>query len=226
MSEARDVLAAWDRNVGALLDRALSLNDNAAAAPMLLDAVGPPAYAKRMYKLVALDEEGVPTSIYDGTTRYYPGVTVFHDAQPEHCGGLYVYPSFEECLRAGASGFPRASRLAHAPRAIAVVLAWNHDGARLPVSYGAKKAYSYLQLVDLLPLPPTWVLTSGTANAEGAATPPDLGGPSPAPRRAVTLRPRSGTPESLAKSQAQTIRLELEVADMEQQLRLARSVLS
>ncbi|KAG2434232.1 hypothetical protein HXX76_007957 [Chlamydomonas incerta] len=225
MAEAREVLAAWDRNVGALLDRALSLNENAPAAPMLLDAVGPPVYARRMYKLVALDADGVPTSIYDGATKYYPGVTVFNNAQPDHCGGLYVYPSYEECLRAGARGFPRASRLAHAPRAIAVVLAWNHDGSRLPVSYGAKKAYSYLQLADLLPLPPTWAVTSAAATADMAQGSPGASA-SPRPRRPITLRSQPGTPESVAKAQANTIRLELEVADMEQQLRMARSVLS
>ncbi|PNW72440.1 hypothetical protein CHLRE_16g680005v5 [Chlamydomonas reinhardtii] len=185
-----------------------------------------------MYKLVALDTDGVPTSIYDGVTKYHAGVTVYNDALPDHCGGLYVYPSYEECLRAGARGFPRASRLAHAPRAIAVVLAWNHDKSRLPVSYGAKKAYSYLHLVDLLPLPPTWFVTSGVAaadteagswSAHGTAA---AAGASPRPRRPITLRPQSGTPESLAKAQANTIRLELEVAEMEQQLNMARSVLS
>lgn len=44
----------------------------------------------RIAQIVAV-VEGLPTSIYDGTTVFPLGRTVFHQAEEDHKGGLYCY---------------------------------------------------------------------------------------------------------------------------------------
>ena len=63
-------------------------------------------------------------SIYDGITNYAVGTTWFQEAQEDHASGLYVYRSYEQCLKRDASVFPSASALLHADRGIATVICW------------------------------------------------------------------------------------------------------
>jgi hypothetical protein len=93
-----------------------------AELPQIVD-IQPPNYAKRMFKLVAV-VDGIATSVFDGTTRYRPFTTVHHEAHPDHRGGLYVYPTVEDCLRLEFTHFPANSWLDNSPKAIAAVLAW------------------------------------------------------------------------------------------------------
>lgn len=74
-------------------------------------------------KVVALID-GVALSVYDGVTQYMPGTTWFQEAQANHDAGIYVYPSYEHCLKRDAESFPTDSVLLNAPRAIAAVLCW------------------------------------------------------------------------------------------------------
>ncbi|GLI68393.1 hypothetical protein VaNZ11_012779 [Volvox africanus] len=173
-------------------------------SPATVDAL-PPPHAKRMYKIIAL-VDGVATSVFDGITQYHPFVTIHQDAQPYHQGGLYVYSTIEDCLRTGTRHFPGSSRLRNAQRAIAVVLAWNDNIIELPVIYGAKRAYSYVQLVDMLPLPPTYGLSSQhrLKSSSGLHNPAQT---------------------NIARAQARTLQLEVDVQDMERQLEFARRLL-
>ncbi|EFJ40723.1 hypothetical protein VOLCADRAFT_108014 [Volvox carteri f. nagariensis] len=173
--------------------------------PLVLNT-SPPPHAKKMYKLVAL-VDGVATSVFDGTTQYHPFVTVYQDAKPDHQGGLYVYPTMENCLRTNMRHFPGSSQLGNMQKAIAVVLAWNDGVMELPVMYGAKRAYSYVQLLDLLPMPPTFGLLN------------------PTPYQMPTSGQRSLQQRSITRAQARTLQLEVEVQDMERRLEFARLVL-
>lgn len=76
-----------------------------------------------MYKLVAL-VDGVATSVFDGVTQYRPFETIYQAAERNHQGGLYVYPSVEDCLQTCTQHFPGSSRLRNVGMVIAVVLAW------------------------------------------------------------------------------------------------------
>lgn len=64
------LLHQWSRRMGVLLGPQWG-----PPCPALVD-VAPPQYAKLMYKLVAVIN-GQATSIYDGTTTYPLGVTVY-----------------------------------------------------------------------------------------------------------------------------------------------------
>jgi hypothetical protein len=68
--------------------------------------------------------DGISLSVYDGITQYMPGVTWYQQALENHRSGIYVYPSYEHCLKRDAESFPSESALLHAPRAIAVVKCW------------------------------------------------------------------------------------------------------
>ena len=68
--------------------------------------------------------DNVPYSIYDGKTRYIQGATLYQEARDDHVSGLYVYRSYEQCLKRDASVFPSESALLHSPRAIATVICW------------------------------------------------------------------------------------------------------
>ncbi|PNH03698.1 hypothetical protein TSOC_010215, partial [Tetrabaena socialis] len=104
----------------------------------------------------------------------------------------------------------------------------NEHGA-LPVSYGAKKSYSFVQLVVLLPPPATWAFSAPRHGLPTATTSPGAAAGTAArtSRRPFSARGGHGasSPERLARSQAATVRLELEVQQMEERLQLARSVL-
>eukprot|EP00873_Tetraselmis_striata_P040632 jgi/Tetstr1/460896/TSEL_006053.t1 len=65
-----------------------------------------------------------------------PGTTWFQEAQANHDAGIYVYPSYEHCLKRDAESFPTDSVLLNAPRAIAAVLCWNEASWAVPVCYG------------------------------------------------------------------------------------------
>lgn len=54
------------------------------------------------------------------------------------------------------------------------MLAWNHDG-KLPVAYGAKKAYSFVQAQALMPMPATWVHANSSAGSSGSTRPASAG---------------------------------------------------
>eukprot|EP00873_Tetraselmis_striata_P002012 jgi/Tetstr1/422276/TSEL_013120.t2 len=68
--------------------------------------------------------------------KYMPGTTWYQEAQANHDAGIYVYPSYEHCLKRDAESFPTDSVLLNAPRAIAAVLCWNEASWAVPVCYG------------------------------------------------------------------------------------------
>ena len=118
-------------------------------------------------------------SIYDGVTRYRPGVTVCHPAKETHGGGLYVAETIEGCLRRDAEMFPTASAMLNAPRAIARVRCWNPDRLEEPVRYGGKLAFTCCHVDEILPYPTTWgagIKGAGTRTWSAAAD----GGPTTA----------------------------------------------
>ena len=104
-------------------------------------------------------------SIYDGVTRYAPGLTVCHPAKDTHGGGLYVAESIEGCLKRDKEMFPAASAMLTAPRAIARVRCWNPDRLEEPVRYGGKLAFTCCHVDEILPYPTTW-----GAGIKGAGT--------------------------------------------------------
>lgn len=104
-------------------------------------------------------------SIYDGVTRYAPGLTVCHPARDTHGGGLYVAESIEGCLKRDKEMFPAASAMLTAPRAIARVRCWNPDRLEEPVRYGGKLAFTCCHVDEILPYPTTW-----GAGIKGAGT--------------------------------------------------------
>ncbi|PNH03697.1 hypothetical protein TSOC_010216, partial [Tetrabaena socialis] len=117
MADEASILRLWDRSLARLLERSILQSP-----PVHLPHLRPPAHAREAFKLVSLLHD-TPTSIYDGRTTYPYGITVHQEAAPEHGGGLYVYPSVEDCLAAGRRHFPRGSQLGWAPRVVARVLA-------------------------------------------------------------------------------------------------------
>lgn len=80
-------------------------------------AVRPPSWAVKAYKMVCL-KDGVPVSVFDGTTEYRLGQTVMQRAADQHRGGLYVYRSLERCLARARKLFPKKSALLKGPRAV------------------------------------------------------------------------------------------------------------
>mmetsp|Transcript_32517 Transcript_32517/g.92212 ORF Transcript_32517/g.92212 Transcript_32517/m.92212 type:complete len:287 (-) Transcript_32517:257-1117(-) len=115
----------------------------------------PPKDAHTMYKVVAL-VDGIALSIYDGVTQYMPGLTWYQEATSNHMSGMYVYPSYQQCLQRDAEVFPAESALLDAPRGIAKVLCWMQPTWKLPCRYGTKTAYSYLRTVSVKPYPESW----------------------------------------------------------------------
>lgn len=52
----------------------------------------PPKWAETCFKVVALDpDERALLSVFDATTRYRLGATLWQPARPNHQGGLYCF---------------------------------------------------------------------------------------------------------------------------------------
>ena len=176
-------------------------------------ACGPPAHAREFWKAAAVGPGGVPVSVFDGVTEYcVGGATVFQAARRGHGGGIYVYKTIEDCLRADAETFPRQCVLAHADRLLLRVLAWEENRSDAPVRYGHKLAFSYVRAVEALPYPRSWnrPLANRAPPTPSVAHP--IGGPAGARGdRGREIRRKKG----LRQRQADTIALEREVEEME-----------
>jgi len=179
----------------------------------------PPQRARKMFKVVALID-GVALSVYDGVTQYMPGTTWYQEAQANHDAGIYVYPSYEHCLKRDAESFPTDSVLLNAPRAIAAVLCWNEASWAVPVCYGVKCAYSYVHVLHIRPFPLTWYSSTlcttphplpQSAAGHPSQSPEDAGAPSTrssfsaaVPSQTFSPSPAAGSPRATAQWQPAT----------------------
>ena len=146
-------------------------------------------------------------SVFDGVTEYrIGGPTVFQEARRGHGGGIYVYRTVEDCLRADAETFPRSCALARADRVLLRVLAWEEGRNDAPVRYGHKISFSYVRAVEALPYPRSWSRPLANRAPPSAVEPPPGRGD-----RGRELRRKKG----LRRRQADTIALEREVEQME-----------
>ena len=153
-------------------------------------------------------------SVFDGVTEYrVGGPTVFQAARRGHGGGIYVYKTVEDCLRADAETFPRQCALAQADRLLLRVLAWEEGRSDAPVRYGHKVAFSYVRAVEALPYPRSWSRPLANRAPPTPSEAPPVGGPAVGARgdRGREIRRKKG----LRQRQADTIALEREVEEME-----------
>lgn len=182
-----------------------------------------PSWAKTYYKIVALSEDNRVLSVYDGKTEYSKNKTLYQriascssfDNLGSHgdgfSGGFYVYDTVQECLKAHEL-FPKRSAGAGAAKRVARVLAWNSkddkEGGKEEeeqgacFSYGHKKVFSHVRLVEVLPVPA----------GDEALAPREVTGP------------RQERRLSVIRARANTIALKEEVQRMEEKLRVTRLI--
>lgn len=192
--------------------------------PRVVDVV-PAPWAVEAFKVVCI-KDGVPLSVYDGTTKYRISTTVMQRVVDDHRGGIYVYRTLEECMRAASRLFPSSSALLREPRAVVRLRAWMEDRYELPAKYDhGKEAYTYVHVLSVMPMPPSWEFAE-VAGGRRASLPSRLAGARPgivgdrAKHELWQHRHRIDRRDvSLARRQAETMRLEEEIAGMEQQLR-------
>ena len=148
----------------------------------------PHPHAVLAYKLVALRSDGVPVSVYDGSTEYHLGQTLYQRPRPGHGGGLYVFQSLDVCLQKARArtAFPRTAALINhestsrsggpggsggngygdIPRCVLEVYAWNEHAADVPLVYDkGKVAYAYLRAKAVMPLPPSFYMAEDVVAA-------------------------------------------------------------
>ena len=177
------------------------------AAPPEASAAGAPGHAREFWKAAAVGPGGVPVSVFDGVTEYrVGGPTVFQAARRGHGGGIYVYRTIEDYLRADADTFPRSCALARADRLLLRVLAWEEGHDDAPIRYGHKLAFSYVRAVEALAYPRSWSRPLADRAPPAAVESPPARGD-----RGRELRRKKG----LRQRQADTIALEQEVLQME-----------